>query len=223
MPTKKSWFPALVLAALFLALPQAAAGHPPDLLLLEQEIFLGETLLSSPLEKTLAQALYTDPQYLECRWVTPQGPVPLKELAKEMPQQNSEYLFSAMLSEENGDHWVHGLCRVTVVSGTITVTAPAGALVCLKGEHFTLYQLAEAGTPACRFQELPFGLYTVSLVGGQEPPQQLYLGVCPENDTVSTQRCRASASFQGAGAAQGTPGGRWLCGRAPSAGAGGTG
>lgn len=210
----KKVVPALALAALLLALPRASAGGPSDLVVLEQEIFLGESLFTGPIKEALAGALQAEPEELECWWITPQGPVPLKELAKETPRQSGEYPLSARLADEQGDRWVNGLCRVRVVSGTAAVSAPAGSLVCLKGRGFTLYELAEEGAPSCRFQELPFGLYTVSLSGGEEPAQELYIGICPENDTVSTQRCRASACFEGEGAPAGILGGRWLLGKA---------
>lgn len=213
MPLKKI-LPTLTLAALLLALPRASAGHPPDLLLLEQEIFLGETLFTGPLEKAMARALDASPQELECWWITPQGPVPLGELAKEKPLQSGDYPLSARCAGEKGDRWVNGLCRVQVVSGTAVISAPAGSLVCLKGTGFTLYKQAEKGTPSCRFQELPYGLYTVSLPGSGESPQELYIGVCRENDTVSTQRSRDAARFEGEAAPAGILGGRWILGQA---------
>ena len=222
----KMWKTGPLLLALTLALaalgPAEAASQEEGRALWEETIFLGEAVPLRRKGQTLEEALrsrFSEPGEAECWWMSPQGPLPLEELGKQRPREDGEIPLSAVLRRPDGrETWVHETCRVHVASGSVRVWAEAEsegagaasqALVKLEGAGLTLYRQAQpdagpqGGVPAleAEFTGLPYGRYTLSVVGGGLEPGRVecLLGVCREDDTVDPDRRTALIRFKASG------------------------
>lgn len=208
---------ALLPATLWLGGPGAAASPEDEPDGWEETVFLGEAVplrLEGRSLEDLLRARFQEPGEMECWWVSPEGPVELKKLGEQRPREDQEYALSAVLHPEDGgkDQWLNAFYQVRVVSGSIrvwaegeSVRADSWALVKLEGQGLTVYRQAlpeadpQGGGPALEteFTGLPYGVYTVSVADGGLEPEQVVcrLGVCQEDDTVSTDRRTALARF----------------------------
>lgn len=175
----------LTLAPHGLAVPSTLSetsgeAEPPWL---EETLFLGEAVPLQAggwdLETLLLKAL-GDPSGT-CRWLTDHGMLSLDELGQERPRQDTDYRLVA----SGGDKRLELIYRVRVESGTLTVRADQPALIRIEGGGLTLYQLAR---PEAAFTGLPFGIYTVSVEGGDQGAETCRLGLCQEDDTVDPAR-----------------------------------
>ncbi len=206
---------ALLPLAVGVAWPTLPARATPEPTLLETTVFLGEAvplhLGGERLEDILAGHLEEEDQ-MECWWVSPQGPASLDKLGKERPTRETDYSLTAVFHQEDGpDVLMNFIYRVRVEPGTIRIVAASGetspqasALFKLEGRGLTLYRCAQpiqqpAGniTLEVEFTGLPFGAYQVTAEdpGLYPRERECLVGVCRENDTVSTRRGTAEAAF----------------------------
>lgn len=211
---------AVLLASLITphTLAQTSASPP----LWEETIFLGESVPlrreGQPLADLARQLFSSAGGELTLSWTSPRGSLPLDELGREKPTQDQDYLLTAALRGPDGVVRHKELVyRVQVVTGTVTVrvqgeaapaseTASSGMLFCLSGQGLTIYRQAlpdpdpQSGQPVltAQFTGLPYGIYTVSAMGGGDGEQLCRLGVCQEDDTVDPAR-RSAVLFFAAG------------------------
>lgn len=223
MSVKRRPMPKLFLAlAILLAclvtphtLAQTSAQPP----LWEETIFLGESVPlrreGQPLDELARQLFSSGEGELALSWTSPRGSLPLEELGREKPAEDQDYLLKAALRGPDGVvRHKELIYRVRVVTGTVTIRAQGAAqmqgeqtvLFCLRGQGLTIYRQAlpdpdpQSGQPVltAQFTGLPYGIYTVSHMGGGDGEQLCRLGVCQEDDTVDTAR-RSAVLFFAAG------------------------
>ena len=209
---KAIWTPAVtLLAAILYIAPHGWALEPSQQPWLEETLFLGEAVPlrvgGEALEDRLL-AEFGEAGTLECRWISGEGPKSLDELSRQRPRQDTDYRLSALLRREDGQaRRLELVYRVHVQAGSLRVQvdgpgAGSSVLLLLEGRSMSLYQAAlleadpQGGGPvlAAEFNGLPFGVYTVTVVGGAEQ-EVCELGVCRDNDTVDPARHSASLRF----------------------------
>lgn len=211
-PISKS-FLALAMLLAFLVTPHTLAQTSAQPPLWEETVFLGESvplrLEGRPLAELARELFSFGEGDLELSWTSPQGSLPLEELGREKPTEDRDYLLKAALRGPDGAVRHKELVyRVRVATGAVAVRAQGAQagesmLFCLRGQGLTIYRQAlpdpdpQSGQPVltAQFTGLPYGVYTVSALGGGDGEQLCRLGVCQEDDTVDVSRRTALLLF----------------------------